>query len=477
MNRDINHTRTNPQSLPVATGVRWRDLFAGAAALRMAVLAGGIALHSVSLYITTSILPSVVANIGGMHLYAWNTTVFVVAAIVGSAVASQVQQRTGPRWAYIAAGVSFAAGSAVCALAPSMHVMLLGRLLQGVAGGLLLALPYVLVHQTLPRPLWPRALALFSGMWGVATLLGPAAGGALAQYASWRLAFGVLIPVALLVAVGAGVAFRGVKSDTVTTAPPIHQLALLVVAVLAASSSTLADSALAGALGLVGAWGLLVVMGRLDRSAPSRLLPRAAYERGSVLGSLYLVSALMAITVTCTELFIPLFLQRNQGYSPLAAGYIAAAASAGWTIGALFSASVASGLARRFALASPWLCASALALLCLTLPQPSELPSFGFTLPIVLALIVLGLGVGLAWPQLANGIMTAASQEEADLASGAIMTVQLIATTMSAAAGGYLIALTTKGDAMDMANPAAWLFGLLALAPVMAVLLWPRNDA
>ncbi|MFO6419908.1 MFS transporter [Hylemonella sp. W303a] len=477
MSSGANDTRTGLQSLSVATGARWRDLFSGDAALRMAVLAGGIALHSISLYITTSILPTVVANIGGMPLYAWNTTVFVVAAIVGAAVAVQVLQRTGPCLAYIVAGVSFAAGSAACALAPSMHVMLLGRLLQGLAGGLLLALPYVLVQQTLPQPLWPRALALFSGMWGVATLLGPAVGGALAQYASWRLAFGALIPVALLLSIGAGLVFRGMKFEAAATAPPIHQLALLVAAALAASSSTLASSASAGLLGLVGALALLVVMGRRDRSASTSLLPRAAYGRASALGSLYLVSALMAITVTCTELFIPLFLQRNQGYSPLAAGYIAAAASAGWTIGALSSASMTPDFAHRFARSSPWLCALALALLCFTMSQPSAAPSFGFTLTIALALIVLGLGVGLAWPQLANTILNVAPPSEADLASGAIMTVQLIATTMSAAAGGYLIGLTTKTDATDLTAPAAWLFGLLILAPVTAVVLWAEDKS
>jgi len=160
---DARGDAVTPSDEPAA---RWRDLFSGPSGLQMAVSAGGIALHSTTLYITTSILPSVVADMGGMPLYAWNTTVFVVAAIVGAAAAVQVLQRLGVRWAYISAAAAFAAGSALCALAPSMPVMLLGRLIQGLAGGALLAGPYVLVQQALPARLWPRALALFSGMWG-----------------------------------------------------------------------------------------------------------------------------------------------------------------------------------------------------------------------------------------------------------------------------------------------------------------------
>jgi MFS family permease len=456
---------------------RWRDLFARSLALRMAVLASGIALHSVSLYITASILPTVVKDIGGMPLYAWNTTVFVISAILGAAAAVPVLQRVGPQRAYVFASATFAAGSALCALAPTMPAMLPGRLLQGLGGGSWLALPYVLVRQALPAPLWPRALALFSGMWGVATLLGPAVGGTLAQYLSWRLAFGVLVPFSLLLAVGATVALRGVKAEAAATAPPVLQLALLVVAVLAASSSTVAGSSLAGALGLVAALGLLVAIGRYDRIAVARLLPRAAYGRAGPLGALYAVSALMAITVTCSEVFIPLFLQRNQGHSPLAAGYIAATASAGWTVGAVCSASMAPDLAHRVARFSPWLCVLALALLCIAMADTSTSPSFGSTLGIVLALVVLGLGVGLAWPLLASSIMTATPPAEAELASGAIMTVQLIATTMSAAAGGYLIGLTTPVDAPNLAAAAAWLFGVLLLAPVAAAMLWPRHRA
>lgn len=470
---DSRGDAASPRDEPAA---RWRDLFSGPAGLQMAVLVGGIALHSTTLYITSSILPTVVADIGGMPLYAWNTTAFVVAAIVGAAAAVQVLQRAGVRWAYIGLAGTFAAGSALCALAPSMPMMLLGRLIQGLAGGSLLAGPYVLVQQTLPARLWPRALALFSGMWGVATLLGPAAGGVLAQYANWRLAFGVLVLVALALAVGAAAAVWRTNSDTLAKALPMRQLALLAMAALAASTSTLPGSTLLGALCLVGALGLLMGLSRADQAAASRLLPRTAYERG-VLGPLYGASALMAITVTCTELFIPLFLQRNQGYAPLAAGYIAAAASAGWTIGALISASIAPARSPRLAQASPWLCALALAVLGISMSQPSGSPTVKLTLTIVGSLIALGLGVGLGWPHLVNRIMAAAPPAEADTASGAIMTVQLLATTMSAAAGGFLIESTAGAANTDLTTPAAWLFGLLVLAPFGAVLLWPRDNA
>lgn len=102
----------------------------------------------------------------------------------------------------------FGGGSALCALAPTMQVLLVGRMLQGLGGGVLLSAPYVLMRSVLPEPLWPRALALLSGMWGIATLLGPAVGGIFAQYATWRLAFWSLVVLIALAAAAAVVVLK-----------------------------------------------------------------------------------------------------------------------------------------------------------------------------------------------------------------------------------------------------------------------------
>ena len=86
-----------------------------------------------------------------------------------------------------------ALGSLVCALAPTMELLLVGRVVQGAAGGLLAGLGYAVINSALPQSLWTKASALVSAMWGVGTLVGPAAGGLFAQFGSWRWAFGVLV--------------------------------------------------------------------------------------------------------------------------------------------------------------------------------------------------------------------------------------------------------------------------------------------
>lgn len=145
------------------------------------------------MYIVTTILPNIVNDIGGLTYFSWNTTFFIVSSIVGSAVTSKVMGYYGPRKTYLLALFIFACGPIWCALAFSMWFLLIGRALQGVGGGMLFALGYMLIRIIFEPRLWARATALVSGIWGVATLLGPAIGGVFCT--KWKLALGFLVSI------------------------------------------------------------------------------------------------------------------------------------------------------------------------------------------------------------------------------------------------------------------------------------------
>ncbi|MGA3984492.1 MFS transporter [Ralstonia nicotianae] len=454
-----------------ADDASWLDLFRGANALRVLVLAAGVALHAINLYLTTTILPSVVDDIGGVAFYAWNTTLFIVASITGAAVAAQVIQHLGPRGAYLLGAMVFGGGSALCALTPTMPVLLVGRVLQGLGGGVLLSAPYVLMRSVLPEPLWPRALALLSGMWGIATLLGPAVGGIFAQYATWRLAFWSLVVLIALAAAAAVVVLKPAAPQAERPTPvPTRQLVLLAVAVVAASWASVSDSPWLGALGLIAAALTLLAIRRVEMRSSRRILPADAYTGRTALAALYGVSALLAVTVTCTEIFVPLFLQRLHGQSPLIAGYIAATASAGWTLGAILSAALRAASVTRAIRLAPWACA--LGLLVLAMLVPIGAGSAWMTTLIIVALTLVGLGVGVVWPHLGNRIMTAAPAEDHDRASASIVTVQLVATALGAALGGVVLnTLGAAGSAPDLGAASRWLFLLFAVAPVGALVI------
>src|SRR5262247_4011772 len=104
----------------------WKEIFRGERATYTVVLTLGVGLHAIDVFVISSILPTVVGDIGGDAYYAWSTMLYMKAAI-------------GARRGYTLAGLMFLGGTAICGLSPAMPVLLLGRLVQGTGGGLLLS--------------------------------------------------------------------------------------------------------------------------------------------------------------------------------------------------------------------------------------------------------------------------------------------------------------------------------------------------
>ncbi|KIQ36690.1 MFS transporter, partial [Variovorax paradoxus] len=297
----------DPSTMPPPVTAGWSELFTGRNGWRALALTGGVALHAVNVHIVTTVLPSVVREIGGLDWYAWSTTLFVVGSILGATLSVRLLAMLGPRGACLAALAVFTAGSMGCALAPAMHWMLAGRTVQGLGGGMLAALSYALIQRVFAPRLWPRAVALVSGMWGVATLCGPAVGGLFAEAGHWRWAFWFLLPVAaaqallVLVQLRPGAGVRHARPETMPRIPAL-QIGLLAASVLAIAASGLLSELAWQAVGVVLGLAVGVVATRVDRRATVRLLPTGAYVLGAPLGAIYASVALLLIGTT-TEIF------------------------------------------------------------------------------------------------------------------------------------------------------------------------------
>ncbi|SDJ13674.1 MFS transporter [Variovorax sp. OV700] len=466
---------------PPATAAAWSDLFRGRNGWRAVALTGGVALHAVNVHIVTTVLPSVVNEIGGLDWYAWSTTLFVVGSILGATLSVRLLAGLGPRGACLAALAAFTAGSMACAFAPAMPWLLAGRTVQGLGGGLLAALSYALIQLVFAPRLWPRAVALVSGMWGVATLCGPAVGGLFAEAGHWRWAFWSLLPLAALQALLVMVQLRpaaGVRHERVARMPriPAVQIGLLAASVLVIAASeflpALAWQAAGVALGL--AFGVAAT--RIDLHAAVRLLPTGAYAVRAPMGAIY-ASVVLLLIGTTTEIFVPYFLQLLHGHSPLSAGYLTAAMAGGWSAGSLLSSGRSGAGADRMLRAGPVACTLGLAALALLLPAPGRLAPGLEALLAGLALGAVGLGVGIGWPHLVTRVMSLAPAGQEGLASASITTVQLYGMAVGAAVAGLVAnaaGLSEPGGAAGARSAALWLFASFAVAPALAAWLVAR---
>jgi MFS family permease len=453
------------------TDARWRDLLSGRNAIYSLTLGGSVALHALNIYIVTTIMPSVVSDIGGLDFYAWSTTAFVVASIVSASLTARIFQQAGPRHAYALAAMLFCLGTTICALAPNMAALLLGRTIQGFGGGLLYALTYAVVRVVFPERLWARAIGFESVMWGVSTLIGPAVGGIFAELGEWRMAFWSMVPFGIVFGATAFVILpTRVDDDQARERLPWPQLIALSAAVFVLSAGSIGGNLLWTAGGMCLALVLLMAMFIIEGRSSSRLLPRGALRFTTPPGAIYVTAALLMIGMQ-SEVFVPYFLQVLHDQSPLIAGYLAALMAMGWTVGAIVTAGWADEAERRVVVSGPAI--SLLGLLLMTVFLPVAIPPGWRTLlPICCGLWFVGLGIGAAWPHMVTRIYQAAPADERDLAAGAITTVQLASSALGAACAGMIANLAGIASATipDVSAAAFWVCALLAVAPLLGVL-------
>ncbi|PHM50505.1 MFS transporter [Xenorhabdus miraniensis] len=451
---------------------RWRDLFSSKNAPSTMALSLGVGLMATNTLIAITILPSVVKDIGGLNLYAWNTTLFVVASIIGSVLSARVLSASGARNAYLVASLVFFTGSLFCTLAPTMEIMLVGRTIQGLGGGFLFALSYLMVNLVFEQSLWPRAMALISGVWGVATLIGPAVGGIFAEMNVWRYAFGIMLPITLLYALFTyQILPKKRVQDTTKTALPIVQLILLSASVLAVSSGSLSQDVRINIIGIVTAVVLVSLLIAHERRTSARLLPENALSLRSPHLVLFTTLSLLVIGLA-GDVFVPYFLQVLHGQSPLVSGYMVATAALGWTLGEMLSASW-HGARMRFSIVSgPVFMLIGMLLLLVMLPYQSA-GEWQIILSIILGLGLFGFGVGFGWPHLLTRILQVSSDADKNIAGSSITTVQLFATAFGSALAGMvtnIFGFYQPGGVEGAASSSHWLFLLFSIAPVLALL-------
>lgn len=457
------------ETLTPDTGT-WRQLLGARYLGASTVLAGGVLLYATNEFLTISLLPSAVSDIGGQRFYAWVTTVYLVASVVAATTVHSLLIRLGPRLAYLLGLSVFAAASSVCALAPSMEVLLAGRTVQGSAGGLLAGLGYAVINTALPNVLWTKASALVSAMWGVGTVIGPAAGGLFAQFGHWRWAFGILVVLAAAMAVLVPVALpaRG-ATPAATPGIPVWSLAILGAAAMAVSVAGIPHDWRATAALLALGVALVFAFLAVDRRAGASVLPPSTFGPGPLKWIYLSLGVLMAATMV--DMYVPLFGQRLGHLSPVMAGFFGAVLSVGWTAGEIVSASVQNRrvITRTVAFA-PIVMAAGLAAGAVLIRDGM---SPWLVVAWAAALVVTGAGIGIAWPHLSAWAMSSVDDPaEGPAAAAAINTVQLICGAVGAGLAGVVVNLSDTAGAAA----ARGLFAAFAVLAVVGAIASFRSD-
>jgi EmrB/QacA subfamily drug resistance transporter len=301
-----------------------------------------IFLFAIDATIISTAMPTIVAKLGGLELYSWVFSIYMLTSALTTPLFGKLSDLYSRRRLMLIGIIVFVVGSALCGAAQSMEALVVFRAVQGLGGGAIYALSFIVVGILFPAEQRAKMQGIISGIWGVASVLGPLAGGIIVEHWSWRWAFFVNLPVT---AVAIALIVVGLKENRQERRP--HKLdfagmltlfTALLLLFYALSHSAHARQPLNAELAGLMALALIFLIGFyfVERRAIEPIIPldlfhSRLFKTSTAVGTLAAMGVFGAIS------YLPLYLQGVTGLTASRAGMVLLFLSFAWTVGSLIA--------------------------------------------------------------------------------------------------------------------------------------------
>jgi MFS family permease len=432
---------------PTVSVPSWREVMgSGRGRLTTGLLLTEFAAGMQSLVVLAA-MPKVLRDLGGVAFYGTVFSGYMLSGLVSIPLAGRAADREGPTRPFVRMLLLFAVGTVLCAVAPSMPLLALARVVQGYGGGAVYTIAYGVIAKAYPSRTRARMLAMLTLTWVVSGLVAPSIGAVLATTIGWRWVFVVVLPLVLLAGVLTVPSVIGLTGELdMPRATPTWPVVLAVAAGLGLFAAANAQW-WAIPIGLVALGGSLLAM--------HHLMPRGWLRAAAGAPSAVTLNLLLYLAFFTADSFVTLLLTDVRGVSVAEAGVAVTLVSISWSAGSWWQsrAVVRWSPARLTFLGSAVFVAGTACVMALLVGAPLLLGYAGWT--------VAGLGVGVAFPTIMLASMEYADRGDETGAMAARFVSGRMGIILGTGLGGAAVAVSHAA-----ARPLAW-----GLAAVFAISL------
>ena len=284
------------------------------------------ALASFESTVVSTAMPTIIGDLGGLALYSWVFSIYLMTATVMMPIYGRLADIYGRRRILLIAISIFLAGAIVCSLARSMPELIAARALQGLGAAGLVPIAMTVSGDLYSLEERARVQGLFSGVWGVSSLIGPLLGAWLTISFGWRSIFTINIPlglVGLALVMTQMIESRAALPDPLDLAGAaalVAGIAGLLFAVLHRPAEGGLAFAWRGAI-FVAALASLALFVHLQNRRAHPLVPPSLFRQMDTAAP-FIAGVLLGTTIFGVDTFVPLFVQGARGGTAGAAGAV-----------------------------------------------------------------------------------------------------------------------------------------------------------
>jgi len=296
--------------------------------------------------IMSAAMPTIVTDLGGLHLYSWVFSAYLLSRAVSLPIFGKLADLFSIKTMFLVSICTFLISSVWAGLSPSMGQLILSRALQGLGSGGNFALVYIVLSDISTPRQRGKMMSLASFVWGIASVLGPSIGGFIVNFFSWRWIFFINLPLGAISLLGIYFYFTETRPKREQVSVDIYGIFLLSVTVLALLTAFLlvGDGHRWLASEIVSLFALTafsaIAFYAVEKRTKEPILPMGFFSvkgfrtgNGAVFCSSFAIFSLTA--------YIPLFIQGALGRSPAQMGLAMVALSLAWSSGSLICGQMA----------------------------------------------------------------------------------------------------------------------------------------
>jgi EmrB/QacA subfamily drug resistance transporter len=399
-------------------------------------------LASMESTVVATAMPTIVGQLGGLEHYSWVFSAFMLASTTAVPLYGKLSDIYGRRKLYVSAMALFLIGSVWCGLANDMTSLIFARALQGVGAGGIMPLAFILIGEMFTLEQRAKMQGLFSGVWGVSSIIGPLLGGFLVDQLSWRWIFYINIFPGLLAAALVALAWQDHHAhgqerpavDYAGAALLTVSVVMLLLGLMGSGTSSWLLISVAVVLFIVLLW--------VERRAADPVLPLPLFRDG-LFATATAHGILTGWALFGSVSFIPLFVQAVLGTTATQAGITITPMLLGWVTASIIGTRLMLTIGYR----KLGLIGTASFTIGAFLMSQAGMNTSQLSLMIFVALM--GIGMGLSIPSFLIAVQTSVSRRQLGTATSTLQFSRSIGGTLGVSVMGAALSARLASNLVE----------------------------